>query len=169
MRPTFILSQPSYLVGQVNKIAQQRLSAVLAPHDLRLPHFAVLVALDEFGPLVQQELADVLRIDKANMVALIDHLVKLKLVRRGPAPGDRRCHSIEATATGKTLTLHLRNLTERCQREIFGVLTAAERDHLSALLGRVLRAHDAEQNIAAAFLPAPVRREHRVVKAGARI
>lgn len=168
MRPSFLLSQPSYLLGQVDRIAQQRLSAVLASHHVRLPHFAVLVAVEEFGPLAQQELADLLHIDKANMVALIDHLANLKLVRREPALGDRRCHSIEVTATGKTLTLHLRKLTQRCQRDIFGVLTTAERAHLSALLGRVLHAHDAEQKTAPASPADPARGEHVAARVGAR-
>ncbi|MFE7788806.1 hypothetical protein [Streptomyces sp. NPDC057460] len=50
-RPPSLLALPSYLASHVARIGHLLLVDALAEHDLRLPHFAVLTGLSDFGPL----------------------------------------------------------------------------------------------------------------------
>ncbi len=51
LRPPTLLALPSYLAGHVARIGHRALVEALKEYDLRLPHFAVLVGLGDFGPL----------------------------------------------------------------------------------------------------------------------
>src|SRR5690625_4247451 len=99
-RPEALLSLPSYLAGQLAKIGRASVKAALAPHDLALPQYAILTALDEFGPCSQQELAHRLELDKSNVVKLLDGLEERTLVERCPSPIDRRRHGVSITKSG---------------------------------------------------------------------
>ncbi len=50
--------------------------------------------------LSQQELSDRLLVDKSNVTALIDRLVKAGLIQRNPVPKDRRRYDITLTDEG---------------------------------------------------------------------
>jgi hypothetical protein len=59
-RPPSLLSQPAYLAGQVSKYGRREVEQAVRERGLVLIQHAVLVALDELGPLSQRELADAL-------------------------------------------------------------------------------------------------------------
>src|SRR5690625_1185469 len=103
-RPEALLSLPSYLAGQLAKIGRASVKAALAPHDLALPQYAILTALDEYGPCSQRELAHRLELDKSNVVKLLDGLEERTLVERSPSPIDRRRHGVSITNAGRKVT-----------------------------------------------------------------
>ncbi|MBF6365380.1 MarR family transcriptional regulator [Nocardia puris] len=144
-RPPSLLAQPSYLASQVSKFGRKRLEAALAERGLRLGHQAVLSALDDFGPLSQQQLADSLDLDKSHLVGRIDELQRRGLVTRAQDPDDRRRNKIALTPTGETLAKELRPVATESQKGFLDVLTPAEQKTLTTLLARVLAANDAER------------------------
>jgi DNA-binding MarR family transcriptional regulator len=140
-RPPSLLAYPSYLAGQVAKIAQRDIVAALAEHGLGLHHLAVLSALADFGTLSQQQLADRLDIDKSHMVGFIDTLDERSLVTRERDATDRRRHKIALTREGRGLTQRLHRVSQSAQA-CFDVLSQGDRDRLVTLMKKVLDSYD---------------------------
>jgi MarR family transcriptional regulator, lower aerobic nicotinate degradation pathway regulator len=121
---------------------RRHLEKVLGEHGLRLVHHAVLSALDDFGPLSQQQLADSLDLDKSHLVARIDDLEGRGLVTRERDSADRRRHRVTLTPAGSTLVTQLRPVALASQRAFLNALSTGEQETLVALLGRVLKDND---------------------------
>jgi hypothetical protein len=66
----------------------------LRPLDLAIAHVGVLGLLSARGDLSQQQLIEILEVDKFSMAYLIDELEKQGLAERRPAPGDRRAYAV---------------------------------------------------------------------------
>src|ERR1700741_4491069 len=65
-------------------------------------HYSVLIFITHCEKkCTQQFISDALRIDKASMVRVIDHLVKKGYLVRATNPADRREHWMELTAKAK--------------------------------------------------------------------
>jgi DNA-binding MarR family transcriptional regulator len=142
IRPPTLLALPSYLAGHVARIARRLLVEALAKHDLRLPHFAVLTALSDFGPLAQHELADRLGLNRSHLVGYLDDIEQRGLVHRERDPQDRRRQRVALTPPGRTLLRRLQDIAHRSEAECLQVLSEPERRTLTELLGRVVRADD---------------------------
>ncbi|HXC04139.1 MAG TPA: MarR family transcriptional regulator [Bacteroidia bacterium] len=75
-------------------------------------HYSILILLENAekskGTCSQQDVSNILKIDKASMVRNIDYLVKKKYIKRTVNPVDRREHNLILTAKArKTLpTIH---------------------------------------------------------------
>lgn len=133
---------PSYLVSHVANIGPRRLVEALTEHNLRLPHFGVLTALSDFGPLAQHELADCLGLNRSHLVGYLDDTEQYGLVQRVRDPEDRRRQRVALTPSGRTLQRRLQAVAQRSQAEYLQVLSGPERQTLTALLSRVLVADD---------------------------
>lgn len=149
-RPPTLLALPSYLAGHVARIGHRKLADALAEHDLRLPHFAVLAGLSDFGPLAQHDLADRLRLRRPHLGGYIDQIERLGLVRRERDPQDRRRQRVALTPAGTRLVRHLTKVAGAAQDDLLVGLSEAERDTLTELLRRVVSADDAAQQTATA-------------------
>jgi MarR family transcriptional regulator, lower aerobic nicotinate degradation pathway regulator len=141
-RPPSLLEQPSYLASQVSKYGRRHLEAVLREHRMSLVHHAVMSALDDFGPLSQQQLAGSLDLDKSHLVRPIDELEERGLVSRTRDPSDRRRNAVALTAAGKALVGKLQPVARRSQQGFLDALSPADRRTLVVLLRRVLDAND---------------------------
>lgn len=144
VRPVALLTLPFYLAGQVAKFGRTPMKAALAPHGVVLPQYALLTALEEFGPCSQQELAQRLELDKSNVVKLLDELEEGGLVERSPSPADRRRHGVSITTGGRKLVREVNATAAGRQEELLAAtLSKTERDQLVWLLRRVVEDHDA--------------------------
>ncbi|GAB3348988.1 MarR family winged helix-turn-helix transcriptional regulator [Amycolatopsis echigonensis] len=142
LRPPTLLALPSYLAGHVARIGRRELVSALEAHDLRLPHFAVLAGLSDFGPLAQHALADRLGLNRSHLVGYLDELERRELVGRERDPDDRRRQRVTLTEAGKTLTRELKAEASRSQDAFLAELSARERETLISLLRRVVVADD---------------------------
>ncbi len=141
-RPPSLLAQPAYLASQVSRYGRREFERALGERGLRLIHYGMLTALDDFGPLSQQELADSLDFDKSHLVGHLDHLEGQGLLERGPDPSDRRRNQIVLTAAGRKLLREMRPVERRSQDGFLDALTKEEQRALESLLRRVLAAND---------------------------
>ncbi|MFC4008424.1 MarR family winged helix-turn-helix transcriptional regulator [Nonomuraea purpurea] len=144
-RPPTLLALPSYLAAQASKIGRRHLEDVLKEQGLASLDHAVLTALDDFGTLSQQQLADSLDLDKSHLVSRIDHMEKRGYLTRAQDPCDRRRHRVELTDSGRTLLERLRPAAEESQRRFLRPLSAPEQQTLTSLLRRVLMAADNDE------------------------
>jgi DNA-binding MarR family transcriptional regulator len=136
--PPALLALPTYLTGHAARIGHTILGEVVAAHDLRLPHFAVLTALAEFGPLAQHDLADRLALNRSHLVGYLDEVESREFVRRERDPEDRRRQRVALTLTGKSLQRKLMRAAEQAQDEFLAPLSPVERGTLVALLSRIV-------------------------------
>ncbi len=89
--------------------------------------FSVLVLLDKMGSQCSQKvIGEMLHIDKAMMVGVIDDLSKKGFIKRTPNPNDRREYWIQLTAKGKESTPEILSTVHRLNKSITKGLTPAE-------------------------------------------
>jgi MarR family transcriptional regulator, lower aerobic nicotinate degradation pathway regulator len=141
-RPPSLLAQPAYLASQLSRYGRREFEHALSERGLRLIHHGVLTALDDFGPLSQQQLADSLDHDKSHLVRHLDHLENHGLVTRVPDPTDRRRNQVAITDAGRTLLSDLRQAERRSQQGLLDGLSPDEQRTLESLLRRVLDDYD---------------------------
>jgi MarR family transcriptional regulator, lower aerobic nicotinate degradation pathway regulator len=115
-RPPSLMAQPTYLASQVSRYSRREFERALSERGLRLIHHGVLAALDDFGPLAQQQLADSLDHDKSHLVRHIDHLEGHGLVTRVPDPADRRRNQVALTDAGRILLREMQKKERRSKK-----------------------------------------------------
>jgi DNA-binding MarR family transcriptional regulator len=136
------MALPSYVAGQVSRFGRRYLAEVLAEHDLLLVHHAILCAVRDLGPRSQQEIANILDVDKSHLVHRIDQLEDRGLLRREPDRSDRRRYRVTLTPAGRRLVTRLQVAAEASQQQFLTPLSAGERATLIDLLRRVVEAND---------------------------
>ncbi|GAV37606.1 MarR family winged helix-turn-helix transcriptional regulator [Streptomyces acidiscabies] len=141
-RPPSLLALPSYLAGHVARIGHDALVEAVGRHGLRLPHFATLTALADFGPLPQHVLADRLGFQRSHLGGYLDLIEERGLVHRTRDPADRRRQLVGLTEEGTRLQRTLWQVAEELQDSFLACFTPAERETLTALLLRLLDADD---------------------------
>ncbi len=96
-------------------------------------------------PYGMGELGETLRLAKSSLTGLVDRTARNGLVRREPDPRDTRAVRVSLTPRGRRLAELF--YAETCRRiETLPVgFTAAERDTLVSLLGRVVRGNEVPQ------------------------
>ena len=106
---------------------------------LRQVPFAVLSVVAANPGINQGAVGSVLSIKRANMVALINELVGKGLIERVVDAGDRRALSLTATEAGQAAIADALRRIEAHERRMLSDFSAAEREVLLALLGRIER------------------------------
>ncbi|SNS02233.1 DNA-binding transcriptional regulator, MarR family [Streptosporangium subroseum] len=138
------------LAGERLDIALCRASAAVAraaetqadEHGIGVGQHLVLKMLAAVGPCSQQTLSEELRIDRSVMVGVCDDLEKAGHVRRERNPADRRAYAVTITDSGLGLLAEAETSVPEFLDRTFQALTPAERDHLTALLGKLLNVGD---------------------------
>ncbi|WP_018653969.1 MarR family winged helix-turn-helix transcriptional regulator [Actinomadura flavalba] len=143
LRPPTLLGLPAYLAVHVARIAHRPLVDALAAQGLRLPHFAVLAALGDFGPLAQHEIAERLALGRSHLVGYLDDLADGGHIVRERDPADRRRQRVALREPGAALLASLIDIARASEAERLSVLSDDEQRTLVALLRRVVVADDA--------------------------
>ena len=94
-------------------------------------------------PLRQHELADQLQIGHPELVRLIDHLERKRLVVRHEAEGDRRAKRLELTPGGRRLAEQARSIIEAFERRILHGISPADRARCRDVFARIEQQLDA--------------------------
>lgn len=139
--PTRLRGTPSWLINQTALAASRLVTDALSRVGARRPHYAVLAALEEFGPASQADLARRCGIDRSDMVAVISELEAARYLERGPNPHDRRRNLVRITTAGRDRLHVLDQVVRAVQDELLAALTPAEREELTRMLTAVVRHH----------------------------
>lgn len=134
LRTSALADDLSFLLARANALSLAAGNAALVEHDLRVRSYSVLaLSLNEPHPS-QREIAEFLRLDPSQVVALVDDLQSRGLVRREPDPTDRRANVVIATDTGRTVFSAGQEAAREAERALHSNLTTAQRDQLGELL-----------------------------------
>ena len=127
----------SFLLARANALSLAAGNAALAAHGLRVRSYSVLALAASGRRPSQRELAELLRLDPSQVVALVDELQRRGLVLREPDPVDRRANVVIATDQGAALYAEAAAAVARAQGHLFEGLSTTGREQLAALLRRV--------------------------------
>lgn len=139
-------ASPMGVAGRILRLAgllERRVEEALAPCDLSLWQFDVLVTLRRTGApyrLSPTQLMREVMLSSGAMTNRIDRLEGRGLVQRLPDPSDRRSVQIELTAEGKRLADEAVEARFEEAREVAELLKPRERESLEQGLSRLLLA-----------------------------
>jgi MarR family transcriptional regulator, lower aerobic nicotinate degradation pathway regulator len=132
--PERLLSDRTYLLGRLGREARRQFTQVLSAWELHPSHYGILLLLEAIGQASQQHLAQILTIDRANMVTLLDVLEQRGFIERQADPLDRRRHVVKLTAVGHVELQQIRQAREEVDDAFFAGLDNEEQETLHRLL-----------------------------------
>jgi DNA-binding MarR family transcriptional regulator len=124
----------SFLLARSNALSLAAGNAALSPYGLRVRSYSVLALSAGGRRPSQRELAELLRLDPSQVVALVDELQARDLVIRQPDPGDRRANVVTATDEGAALCEKATAAVAGAQATVFASLSSDQRHQLATLL-----------------------------------
>ncbi|MBX3196488.1 MAG: winged helix-turn-helix transcriptional regulator [Microbacteriaceae bacterium] len=125
---------PSFLLARANAVSVQAGNAALAAHGLRVRSYAVLALSAAADAPTQRELADHLRLDPSQVVALVDDLEARGLVTREPDPSDRRTRVVRITRAGRPALEAAERDLRAAESPLHDRLTPSQRAALPGIL-----------------------------------
>jgi MarR family transcriptional regulator, lower aerobic nicotinate degradation pathway regulator len=132
-----VVSQPVHrcaaLLDHLSRRTRALGEEVLEPLGLRPRHLLTLTILRDHGGS-QQALAEVLHIDRTNLVGLLNELEDNGLIERRRSPEDRRRHVVELTTAGHETLARAEMALAAAEDVVFGALSTGERERLYQLL-----------------------------------
>lgn len=132
-----LAQETMFLMNRFGSLGSALTNGYLRELDLKVRHYSVLSLACEQQAPTQRELSDFLVLDPSQVVALVDHLETLELVRREPDPRDRRSKIIVPTPRGRAVLSQAEVQVDQASERLQANLTAAERDNLQVLLRKL--------------------------------
>lgn len=133
-----VLPRPRGLFGPLLELIARRVRAEveseLANFNLRPRHMIALTVLEVLGESSQSALAESLRIDRTNLVGLLNELEAAQLIQRRRSGEDRRRHIVALTAVGTRRLAEIQDGLAEAERRVFASLDSEQQATLYGLL-----------------------------------
>jgi len=127
----------AFLLAQVGAHAAKRFGEELAPLKLSPPHAGILRVLAGASGLSQRELGARLGIHPSRLVAIVDEMEALGLVKREANSDDRRQYALVLTARGREALGEIGMVGRRHNETLLRALSEEERGVLAGLLQKI--------------------------------
>src|SRR5436305_3425360 len=132
--PRELIASPVFLLGRLGFGLKKQAAEELEAAGSSLYDYSVMALLAAQPCEAQATIADELRLDRSQLVGLLDGLEERGLVERRRDPNDRRRHVVSLTPQGRRQLARFRKLVQRAEDEILAPLDADERAALQELL-----------------------------------
>jgi DNA-binding MarR family transcriptional regulator len=140
--PLELSSSPIIVMGRLGFEIKRHAIEQLEAAGSSLYDYSVLALLAEGASETQASIADTLKLDRSQLVGLLDSLEERSLIERRRDPNDRRRHTVSLTAAGKAQLGRLRAVVKQVEDHFLAPLDAESRQVLYQLLFRVACHHD---------------------------
>jgi DNA-binding MarR family transcriptional regulator len=135
--PPVLMERVGFLLTMVRGGTLAICTEALAPLDLHVKQFGMLLVLASEGPHSQQYLSEWTRMDRTTMVALIDSLEERGYVRRERNPEDRRAYLVTITPEGRRALRRAETAMAKAESRVLASLNKGETAQLLELLAKV--------------------------------
>jgi MarR family transcriptional regulator, lower aerobic nicotinate degradation pathway regulator len=139
--PDELLRSTGFLLSRVGGGMKMRVLDELEEAGCPGVQYGVLALLSEGASATQARIADVLGVDRSQLVGELDDLEANGLIERRRDPEDRRRHMVAITAKGQRQLKKLRTVIQRIEDEYLAPLGPHERKQLYSLLQRLAEGH----------------------------
>jgi Transcriptional regulators len=130
-------------IGGINRRIKRGMETTLADFGLSHPDWQVLSTLRNSGSRTPGVLARYLELSTGAMTSRLDSLEREGLIRRVPAPDDRRSVVVELTKEGRAKWDTAASIQARKEAFFASALSAAEQKRLNDLLRKLMLALEA--------------------------
>lgn len=135
-------SLPGHLIRRLQQVAVALFAQemVRAGADLTPVQFAALATVRDHPGIDQATLAGAIGYDRATIGGVVERLEAKDLIRRIPAPSDRRQRQLFIQPEGAAMLVALAAPVLRVQERLMAPLSVAEREALTSLLVKLVGA-----------------------------
>jgi DNA-binding MarR family transcriptional regulator len=132
--PEELLGSTLFLLARMGYALKARLVEEFEQAGFSIYQYGVLATLGEGACGTQAMIADVLQLDRSQLVGVLDELEERGLVERQRDPNDRRRHAVSLTSEGKRQLVKLRKLVKGIEEAVLEPLEPRSRDLLHKAL-----------------------------------
>jgi DNA-binding MarR family transcriptional regulator len=132
--PEELLESTLFLLARLGYALKARLVEEFEQAGFNIYQYGVLATLYEGACGTQGMIADMLHLDRSQLVGVLDELEEKGLVERQRDPNDRRRHAVSLTSEGKRQLVKLRKLVQGIEEAVLEPLEQRSRDSLHKAL-----------------------------------
>ena len=140
--PRELATSQVFLLGRLGYELKHHAIEELEAAGFSFYDYSVLALAAEGACTAQSSMADLLRLDRSQLVGLLDGLEERGLIERRRDPSDRRRHLVSITATGGRELTRLRGIVKQIEDEFLAPLDAEDREQLYKLTVKLACHHD---------------------------
>jgi MarR family transcriptional regulator, lower aerobic nicotinate degradation pathway regulator len=140
--PEELLGSSLFLLARLGYTLKARLVEAFEQAGFNLYQYGVLATLGEGTCGTQAMIADVLHLDRSQLVGVLDTLEERGLIERRRDPNDRRRHTVTLTAAGKRELVKMREILKRVEDTFLAPLDEKSRRVLHNMLLRLAATYD---------------------------
>jgi len=140
--PEELLRSEGFLLARLGMLLKSRALDEFERAGFDAYHYSLLALLDEGERETQATIADVLGVDRSQLVGILDTLETRGLVERRRDLHDRRRHVVSLTPDGRRQLVKLRAIVRKVEDEFFAPLDATSRGALRDALLTLAMYHD---------------------------
>lgn len=127
-----------HLIRIAHRSFQQSLQARLSGHGVKLSHWHCLRYLWEEGGLTQKELSRRVHVNESTIVAVIQEMEDIGLIKRIRTPLDRRKYALSLTAKARRITKKLLPVAREVNRQGTRNMTDEETKQFHTLTANII-------------------------------
>jgi DNA-binding MarR family transcriptional regulator len=140
--PEELRANTLFLLARLGFTIKARVLEEFEEAGFTLYEYSVLAMLAEGACEAQATIADVLNLDRSQLVGVLDDLEERGLIERRRDPHDRRRHTVSLTPEGKRQLVRLRAVSKRVEETFLGPLDEKTRAALHKTLLDVACSYD---------------------------
>lgn len=137
-----MLDSSAFLLARLGTFVKEWGQDEFKDSGFHLFDYGVLALLGESTRETQATIADALKLDRGQLVGILDSLEEHGLIERQRDPNDRRRHLVSLTPAGHDQLLKLRAIVQRIESELLLPLDDAHRRTFHAALAQLAAYHD---------------------------